>query len=361
MNFMRVVKRLKHINQYRDRHGRQRYYFRRPGQPQIRLPGVPGSPEFQEAYNAALASLQIREIGKDRSALGSISDAIAGYYTHNTFLALGESTRKMRRAVLERFRKKHGDKRLATLRRKDIAVLLGQEKPFAAHNTLKTLRGLMKFAVEVGLREDDPTADIERAKAKAGRIHTWDEAEISQFEAKHSIGSRARLAMALMLYTGQRRSDIVRFGPQHIRDGVLFVRQKKTGMQKRDEVLEIPVHPELARIIAASPCGNLAFLVTAQGAPFAVAGFGNLFRDWCKEAGLPQCSPHGLRKAQCRRLAEAGCSAPQIAAISGHKTLAEVQRYIEAASQAKLARQALARVSEHAANEKLPNPLEKTS
>jgi hypothetical protein len=122
MNFMRVIKRLKHINQYRDRHGRQRYYFRRPGQPQIVLPGAPGAPEFEAAYHAALASLQMREIGRDRSAPGTVSAAIGGYYTHNTFLALGESTRKMRRAVLERFRNDHGDKPLAKLTREGAAA-----------------------------------------------------------------------------------------------------------------------------------------------------------------------------------------------------------------------------------------------
>jgi integrase len=341
MSFMRVVQRLKYINHYRDCRGQQRYYFRRRGQSQIALPGSPGSPEFETAYNAALASLKIRAVGQDRSMPGTISAAIGGYYTHNTFLMLGENTRKMRRAVLERLRNHHGDKPLAKLTREHVAVILGRQKPFAAHNTLKTLRGLMKFAVAVGLRKDDPTEGIERIKAKAGRIHTWDEAEIAQFEMAHPVGSRARLAMALMLYTGQRRSDIVRLGPQHIRDNVLFVRQKKTGMAKADQLLEIPVHPELAHIIAASECGNLAFLITQQGAPFAVAGFGNLFRDWCQQAGLPQCSPHGLRKAQCRRLAEAGCSAPQIASISGHKSLAEVQRYIEAANQGKLAQAAI--------------------
>ncbi|MGA8758837.1 MAG: tyrosine-type recombinase/integrase, partial [Stellaceae bacterium] len=234
-----------------------------------------------------------------------------------------------------------------------IAKILSQQKPFAAHNWLKALRSLMKFSVQLGLREDDPTDGIERIKAKAGRIHTWTEAEIAQFETHYPVGSRARMAMALLLYSGQRRSDVVRMGPQHIRNGVLFVRQQKTGMEKADEVLEIPVHPDLARIIAASECGNLAFLTTSYGAPFTVAGFGNLFRNWCNEAGLSSaCSAHGLRKAACRRLAEAGCSAPQIAAISGHKSLAEVQRYVEAANRAKMAQAAMLHlIAEHARND----------
>jgi len=209
----------------------------------------------------------------------------------------------------------------------------------------------MQFAVAAGLIGRDPTADLARAKAKAGRIHTWTETEIEQYEARHPIGSRARLAMALLLYTGQRRSDVIRMGPQHIRRGVLSVMQQKTGTE-----LAIPVHPRLAETIAATECGHLAFLVTASGAPFSVDGFGNLFREWCDEAGLPQrCSAHGLRKAACRRLAETGCSAPQIAAISGHKTLKEVQRYIEEADQARLAQAAIRRMTVHSENTEVAN------
>jgi integrase len=341
MTSLRVTHRLEYVHEYRDRHGKVRRYFNRRGYPKIALPGAPGSPAFMEAYNAARAALQVRDIGKERSAVGTVNTAIAAYCVDQRFLAFAEGTRKSRRAILERFREQFGDRRLATLERPHLVAILGKLKPFAARNWLKTLRGLMEFAVAANLRGDDPTVGIETTKAKPGRIHTWDEGEIAQFEAKHPIGSRARLAMALMLYTGQRRSDIIRMGPQHIRNGVLSVRQQKTGMEKADEVLEIPVHPELARIITGSPCGNLAFLVTVNGAPFNGSNFGNFFREWCVEAKLPQCSPHGLRKATCRRLAELGCSAPQIAAISGHKTLREVQRYIEAADRKRLARQAM--------------------
>jgi integrase len=287
---------------------------------------------------------------------GTVNAAIVAYYAHNSFLVLAEGTQKMRRAILERFRMEHGEKRLAALQRPHLAALLGAKRPFAARNWLKTLRGLMQFVVAVGLRADDPTADIKPAKARAGRIHTWSEEEIAQYEAVHPIGSRPRLAMALLLYTAQRRSDVVRLGPQHVRAGVLSLRQRKTGAP-----LKLPVHPRLAETIAASSCGNLAFLVTAAGAPFTHAGFGNSVREWCDEAGLPQCSAHGLRKAQCVRLAEAGCTVPEIAAISGHKSLKEIQRYIEELQQERLARAAMAKLiaaeapAEQADNDGLAN------
>jgi integrase len=329
---------LKYVNEYRDRHGHLRRYFRRPGKRQIPLPGDPGSPEFLTAYNDALASTA--PPGNHLLA-GSVNTAIAGYYKHNTFLDLGASTRQQRRAELERFRTEHGDKRLAQLRQKDVAFIVGQKSGFAAHNLLKTLRGLMTYAVSIGLIPTDPTAGIARAKVKAGSIHTWTEDEIARYESHWPVGSKPRLAFAMMLYTAQRRSDVIGLGPQHIRNGILSLRQQKTGAE-----LEIPVHPELAHIIAGSECGHLAFLTTEAGAAYTTGGgLGNRMREWCDAAGLPDCSSHGLRKAACRRLAEAGCSAHEIMAISGHKTLAEAQRYTAAANKTKLAQAAIARLT----------------
>ena len=87
--------------------------------------------------------------------------------------------------------------------------------------------------------------------------------------------------------------------------------------------------------------------MTATGKPFTPTGFGHWFFDRCREAGLTVgLSAHGLRKAMCRRLAEAGCSTHQIMAISGHKTLSEVQRYTKAAEQSRMARQAMEAVTE---------------
>ena len=153
----------------------------------------------------------------------------------------------------------------------------------------------------------------------------------------HPIGSRARLALALLLYTAQRRSDVVRMGRQHVRDGVVHVRQLKTGA-----ALAIPLHPALVAVIEATPNEHLTFLTTSFGKPFTTPGFGNWFREQGNAAGLPRCcASHGLRKAACRRLAEAGCSANVIAAVSGHRTLSEVSRYTKAADQERMARDAM--------------------
>jgi integrase len=129
-------------------------------------------------------------------------------------------------------------------------------------------------------------------------------------------------------------------GAHHIHNGVLTIDQGKTEGGEEAH-LEIPVHPKLREIIDSTPTlGVKTFLVTNFGKPFTPAGFGNWFRDRCDEAGLPQCSAHGLRKCAATRLADAGCSLHQVMAMTGHRSMSEIARYTKAADQARLARQA---------------------
>jgi integrase len=215
------------------------------------------------------------------------------------------------------------------------------DRPSAANQVINVIRTLMRHALEAGLRTDDPTAGIRKLRSATGGFKSWTEENIAQFQRAHPVGTRARLALDLLLFTGQRRGDVVRMGRQHVRDGVLSIKQSKTG-----SLVEVPVHDDLRKSLDCLPNDSLTFLMTAQGKPFTAPGFTNHFRDLCAAAGLPVgLSPHGLRKAACRRLAEAGCSAPQIMAISGHKTLSEAQKYIETANRAHLAREGMSKVT----------------
>jgi integrase len=315
------------------------HYFRRPGFRRKRLPGLLGSAAFLVAYQEALNESPL-PIGTKRNKAGTVSAALVGYYGSSIYFgSLAPGTQAMRRAILERFRAAHGELPIATLPQKFIVLTLGKMKPFAARNWLKAIRHLMQYAVSADLCQIDPTQGIKLPKVKTDGIYTWNEQDIAGFEAAHPIGTKARLAFAVLLYTAQRRSDVIRMGRQHIRDGVLQVRQDKNGA-----VLDIPVHPELRAVIDATPGEHLTFVTTKTGKSYSGNDFSEQFRAWCDAAELPKaCSPHGLRKAACRRLAEAGCSANEIAAISGHATLSEVQRYTKAADQARMARNAMAR------------------
>lgn len=316
-----------------DRHGNDRWYYRRAGRPKVRLPS-PKSREFMKAYLAAENNNKTKEV--TIPANGTVANTIPGYYKHNSFTTLAPASQNLYRGIIERFNSKFGALPIADMQPDDFARIVGALKPFAAHNWKKAIRSLMQYAIAMGLRKHDPTAGVKMPSVATDGFHSWTDEEITKFEDHFPIGSKPRLAMALLLYTAARRSDAVRFGPQNIRDGFLTYTQQKTRRQ-----LTIPVHQSLSEVLAASPIGIKTFLVTRAGKPYEPESFSNNFRSWCREAGLSECSAHGLRKAQARRLAEAGCTAPQIAAITGHKTLEDLQIYIKAANQALLAQAAM--------------------
>ncbi len=330
----------KFVQGFIDRHGKPRFYFRRAGFKNMPLPGLPWSPEFMTAYEAAIAG-QPLQIGTARVKPGTFRALAVSYFNSIGFRSMKPSTQSVYRNAVERLCNEHGDKGAATLQREHVVKLMAAkaEKPESANLLRKVVRAMMKHAVEIGLRADDPTRDVRAIRVKSDGFHSWTDAEISQFEKRHEVGSRARLALALLLYTGQRRSDVVRMGRQHIRDGAVHVRQLKTGAE-----LAIPVHATLHAIIAETPAAHLTFLTTQFGQPFKAAGFGNWFREQCDTAGLPHCSAHGLRKAAARRLAEAGCTEHEIAAITGHASLREIARYTKAADQVRLAVSAMDKV-----------------
>jgi len=327
----------KYVQAWVDAEGRPHCYFRRRGFPRVPLKGLPWSPSFMAEYEKAISGARTA-IGAGRVRPGSVAAVVAEYLDSRQFFgSKSAGTQRMRRGILERFRAAYGDRPMALLPAEWIEALLDSKPPHASRSWLATLRSLCAFALKRGWLRADPTANIKQHSIKGDGFHTWTDDEIAQFEAHHPIGTKPRLAFALLLYTAQRRSDVVRMGRQHIKDGVLMVKQQKTGA-----TLAIPVHPHLQAVLDATPGEHLTFLVTATGKPYGGNAFTEQFRNWCDAAGLPQrCKPHGLRKAACRRLAEAGCSANEIMAISGHATMKELVRYTKAADQARLARNAM--------------------
>lgn len=318
--------------------GRAYHYFRRPGSPSLALPGLPGSREFMRAYQDALDS-KPAAIGEDRAAPGTMAAVAASWYGSHRYKSLRPVSQRTYRRLLEGFLKKHGAKKVATIEPRHLLAILDEHSgtPAQANALLNVLRLLLQFAFERGLRRDNPARDVKRLRYKKKPYATWSEADIAAFEARWPLGTRAHLALALLLYTGQRRSDVIRMGPQHIQEGGVEVVQGKTGAK-----LTIPMHAALSEAIAAHGGTGATFLVTQAGEPFTGTGLYNWFTECADKAGLREgLSPHGLRKAAARRLAEAGCTPHQIAAITGHRTLAEVERYTREANQKHLAKAAV--------------------
>lgn len=355
---MTKFKRPKYLHSFTDRHSRKRCYFNKPGQPKTPLPLPLYSEEFWIAYRKAEAGAQkSKTAGEARTVPGSVADLIARYFAAPEFLSLAESSRRNFRRQLERFREAHGHRSVKLLDRSTLKVIMGNmhDRPNAANKLLDRLKVLLSFAVEIGMRKDNPARGMKEYKVVSEGFHTWAEDEIAKYEARHAVGTKARLAMALMLYTGQRRSDAVRMGWQHVNGDQIAVRQQKTS-----KLLWIPLHKELKAILEQTPRTNMTFLMTEYGKPFTGNGFGNKMRDWCDQAELPQCSSHGLRKAMATRLAEAGATTEQIKAVTGHETDAEVSRYTKAASQKKLAGSAM-QLIESEPRTKSANPCETVS
>jgi integrase len=326
-----------YVHGYLDRHGKPRHYLRLPGRIHTALPGAPWSEEFMTAYAAAMNNSLPVTIGIRRTKPGTVEEAVARYLGSGVFAALASSTQAKRRAIIERFRVEHGDKRIGKLQPEHVGRMVAKLRPHAQRNTMKMLRGLMAFAAMDGLIAADPTVGVKLARPQdTGGFATWSVDSIEQYRRAHALGTRARLALELLYGTMQARCDVVRLGRQHVQGGVLSLRRGKTGAP-----VDIPILPELQVAIDAMPKTGLTFLVTEHGKPFTAAGFGNWFRYVCKQAGVAKnLSAHGLRKAGATRLAEHGCTDHEIMAWGGWKTLKEVQRYTKEANRKRLAKQA---------------------
>ena len=336
---MRV--KMKHIARFRDRHGKERHYLRVPGSKAIALPGEPGSAEFLASYQAGLTAAKPDPVSKVMP--GSLNALAVAYYGTREFRGLRATTQANYRRIIERLREEHGIKPVAALTLAGVRRVLSDrdEHPAAQNHLLRCLRALMALAVERKDIAADPTQGVKRARVVTKGYRPWTDDEIAQFEDHWPSGTKARLALALLLYTGQRRSDVVRMGRQHLSGGVLTVRQVKTGA-----VVNLPIHSELGAELDQIPPGQMTFLCRPSGKPHTAGGFYNNFVSWCAAAGLePGLAPHGLRKAAARRLAEAGATTQQIMAVTGHRTLSEVQVYTDAADRTRLAKSGMALIT----------------
>lgn len=322
---------LRYVHAFTDRHGHTRHYFRR-GRVRAALPGDPGSVEYMDAYGAALAEAKADAPEKPdpRGApkAGTFNALRIAYYNRAGFKTLSASSQINYRRVIDGFCEKHGHRRVAQMRYAHMTKIMADmaDRPGAAIVLLKRIRGMVAFAVKLDWIPSNTLAGVETYKST--EFHTWTEAEIAQYEARWPLGTPERLAFDTMLYTGQRVSDASRM-PVPDRAGKMRFTQKKT-----DHEMTLTAHRRLVESIAASGVRGMVINLTAYGQPRTAKGFSNFVSAAITAAGLPdRCVPHGLRKAAARRLAEIGCSPHEIMALTGHQTLAEVERYTRAVEQ----------------------------
>jgi integrase len=334
-----------YCQEYYDRHGNLAVYYRVKGRPKVRLRGVPWTPEFMAEYEAAKNATPIR--APKGITPNTWRWLCVQYFSSIEFRQLNPKTQRERRWILEStFDEKispNSDKLfknfpLEKMGTDAIEVLRDRkiETPQAANARVIAIKVVFKWAMKKRLVDSNPSISVERVRIKSDGFKAWTIDDVRQFESRHPIGSKARLALALLLYTGQRRDDVVRFGRQHVKNGKLIFKQQKTG-----KPMKLPILPELQKIINASPTGDLAFLVNELNRPWNAHGFSNKFREWCNEAGLPKLSAHGVRKASATFIADAGGSSHMLMAAFGWSTLAMAEHYTKSANQERLAEQAM--------------------
>lgn len=330
----------------KDRHGNIRIYFRRKkGEPKIRLQGQPWTPSFMEAYERVMSG----EAAQKRQVRANTWEWLCRqYFDSGQFSKLSARTQRIRqRRLASTFdevvrpgaAEVFGNCPLERFGPKAIEVLRDRLKgrPGAANERLKAIRQVLAFGAR---REDlarDPGPSVPYFSGSSDGFHTWTPEEVRAYEAKYGPGTKERRALALLLYVGPRRSDLVRLGRQMARDGWLAYRPVKTpGI-----LVEVPILAPLAAELELAPKGALTFLETEFGKPYTANGFGNWFRRRCRDVGLPQCSAHGLRKAGAVILAERGATDAQLMAIYGWTAAKTVTTYRKKADRKKLAGDAM--------------------
>lgn len=339
------------------RDGSLRLRYRPPREPSRDLPAPFGSDAFWRAYAAARGGLSAPGVSAGRAtpraAEGTLRWLVELYYRNAPDFVGGEPlTQVDKRSVIEGMLKeplapdnpllfevcpvKSFTSRHAVALRDRKAAL-----PNAANKRLRYLKMIFDWAIEAGHASANPLEGVKKVRVPKKGFHAWTPEEVRQYEAKHPIGTKARLALALMAFTGLRVSDLRQVGKQHIRDGWLELPQHK-NWKRAPKLITVPILPDLQRIIDQSPTTDgPTILVTEAGRSFSIKGMANKVKEWCVAAGLPHCSAHGVRKAGATVAAENGATESQLMAIFNWEDAKLAVIYTRSARRKKLASDAM--------------------
>lgn len=317
-----------------NRHGTRVCYYRVGKGKRIRLPDY-GSPEFAAAYQAVLRGDPVPQPGRGPASVpGSVAWVVAAYKESLHWRGLDEITRRRRDAAYRQLVEKQGTLQLRRI--DEASIIAGRDKRATgkghpANNWLKAIKPLFAFAKERGIIDSDPAKAVDYVKPLKGGRTMWQIEDVMAYEARHPLGTMANLALRILLFTGFRISDAVLLGRQHVRGGTIRFRPGKTA-QSSGVLVTFTALPPLMEAFNATATGDLAFLLSDKGTPWASgASFGNWFRARCKEAGVPGRA-HGLRKLGSTLAAQAGASAHELMAMWGWTTLAQAELYTRAAN-----------------------------
>lgn len=323
-----------HLHRETTRHGRTVWYVRIDRGPRIRIKAAFGTPEFDAEYQAALTGKPRRQ--KGAASVASLEWLITRYRETTDWSALSPATRRQRDNLFKHVLETAGRESYAKIT--VATIIAGKERraatPAQARNFLDAMRGLFRWAVKAKLVNTDPTAGVDNPPRKTGDgFIAWTEEHVEAYEAKWPLGTRQRVWLSVLLYTGLRRGDAVRLGRQHVNHGVATIKTEKSGGSVE---VTLPILPVLQEALDAGPCGDLNFIVGHNGKPLTKESFGNQFREACKAAGVPG-SAHGVRKIAATRAANAGATVAQLEAIFGWAGGTMASHYTRKADRKRLA------------------------
>ena len=316
-----MIVRLRHVKRVRAK-GRTYWYHRLIGE---RLP------EEHEERAARVLKINRTMKGTARKiTAGSLADVIAQYKQAPEFRGLRDRTRHDYAVYLDLLSEKWGPHPVASIERRHILKLRDKYADTAAkaNKIVTVLRIVLTFAIDRDYRRDNPAKEIKKIATGAGHA-SWPDEAIERF--LETAPPMMVLAVKLGLYTGQREGDVLAMS-WHDYDGEhIKVVQGKTGTK-----LSIPLHSVLRDALDAQDRVSPIILTTETGRTFAGSNFRHHFGKAMKAAGLVGLTFHGLRYTAAANLAEAGCSLKEIASITGHKSLAMIEKYTRDADQERL-------------------------
>lgn len=321
----------------RSRHGKSVWYVRRFGK-RIRIKADFGTADFEAEYQAAIAGVpRSNNEGKER---GTLAWLIECYRETMAWTTLSLATRRQRENIFRQIVKTAGTQPLARIT--SDAIMAGRERravtPSQARHFLDAMRGLFRWALAAKHVKANPTANVDDPpRAKTGGFPPWTEDDVAAYEWRWPIGTRQRVWLDVLLYTGLRRGDAVRLGRQHVRDGIATLQTEKSGFTV---TVTLPILSVLAETLAAGPCGDLAYIAGVIGHPLTKETFGNEFRKACRKAGV-RGSAHGVRKIAATRAANAGATVAQLEAIFGWSGGRMASLYTRSADRRRLALEAM--------------------
>ena len=374
-----VDSRTRYFSQQTDRHGREVFYYRRPGFPKIRLNEKPGTPAMDRAYHAAARLTDkraadkaagivsddakarpmvvckptqrpeyVRQFGDSAApgAEGTLRWAVERYEASGQFKSLGAHTRQcylinLRRVLALRTddgANAYGEWLLDTMEQKHVEAIRRKlaHMPATADGTVKHLRTMFYWLKSEKLFTGDNPA------AGAKWLHpynddnegwaTWERADLEDFMHTHPIGTAAHTALGLILYAGCRITDVgamSRFNEK--KDGSELHWTESKGRDSRaqgkhrpkNKKRQLVIVPELRAILDAAMSRNpdaRAFVTQDDGTPYSRGSIQKRFKSWCEEAGLkPNLAAHGLRKASAAMIFGETGNEANLCAVFGWK------------------------------------------